>query len=197
MKKFVFAVFRFLLGLRRPSKRRNAGLLRTRGETLPSLVIREATAADIPALAELHVKTWNATYAPMLMNGPTVTIREQQWCEAFAKADGSWFCFVVERRDGALVGFAKGVRNEQPESSGELNKIYLLGDYQRLGFGRRLVGHVTRRFLSQGVSSMSSYVDPRNPSRGFYEALGAEWLREADGKVNYSWYVWRDLPRLA
>jgi hypothetical protein len=30
------------------------------------------------------------------MNGPTYEIREWQWREAFAKADGSWFCFVVD-----------------------------------------------------------------------------------------------------
>ena len=87
--------------------------------------------------------------------------------------------------------------NCRGDGSGELNKIYLLGEYQRLGLGRRLVGKAARRLLSQGVISMSSYVEPRNPSCRFYEALGAEWLREPNGEINYSWYVWRDLPHLA
>jgi len=63
--------------------------------------------------------------------------------------DGSWFCFVVENRKGELVGFAKGKtynHSDLPDFSGELNKIYLLREYQRLGLGRRLVGCVARRF---------------------------------------------------
>ena len=37
---------------------------------------------------------------------------------------------------------------------GELNKLYVLRRYQRLGLGRRLVCLVARRFLGQGISSM-------------------------------------------
>jgi len=195
MQNVVIPAARFLLGLARPSKATNTRLLRERGETAASLVIREPAAADIPALAQLHVTTWNATYGGLLMTGPPVAIRESQWREAFATADGSWFCFVVEGRDG-LVGFAKGTRDADP-SAGQLSKIYLLRDYQRVGLGRRLVGHVTRRFIGQGVSTMSSYVDARNPSCAFYEALSAKWLVEANGAVNQSWYVWRNLPKLA
>ena len=122
MKRLVFAAWRLLAGLSRPSKAANARRLRARGETLASFTIREATAADIPALAQLHVTTWNATYAPLLVNGPGVAIREHQWREAFAKNDGSWFCFVVERPDGELVGFAKGTKSDGSEFGGELNR---------------------------------------------------------------------------
>jgi hypothetical protein len=85
----VFGAWRMLAGLARPSKNWNVRRLRARGETAASLKIREATAADIPALARLHVKTWNATYAPFLMKGPSYEIRERQWREAFAK-NYSW-----------------------------------------------------------------------------------------------------------
>ena len=68
-----------------------------------SLTIREAIPADIPALADLHVRTWNATY-PDVEKQPTFTIRERQWKEAFRVTDGSWFAFVVEREDGEILG---------------------------------------------------------------------------------------------
>jgi ribosomal protein S18 acetylase RimI-like enzyme len=197
MRPAVISASRFLLGLRGPSGAANARLLRRRGESLESLAIREATVADIPALAELHVTTWNATYAGLFMKGPPVAVRAHQWRDAFAAAERRWFCVVIETRAGDLVGFAKGRWEVDSPASGELNKIYLLRHYQRLGLGRRLVGHVTRRFLAQGRSSMSLFADPRNPSCRFYEALGGEPLREADGTINYNWYVWRDLRRLA
>src|SRR5262245_1204559 len=118
-----------------------------------SYVIREATAADIPTLAELHVKTWSATYAHVLQK-PTYEIRERQWREAFASDDGGWFCFVVQDTAGQMVGFAKGTPADHPEFGGQLSKIYLLREFQRQGLGRRLVGHVARRFLRQGTTSM-------------------------------------------
>jgi ribosomal protein S18 acetylase RimI-like enzyme len=157
--------------------------------------IREATVADIPALAELHVKTFNETHGP----GPTCEIRERQWREAFEVTDGSWFCFVVEGENGELVGFAKGVpydHGDLPDFAGELNKIYLLREYHRRGLGRLLVGHVARRFLSQGISSMLLFGDARNPSNGFYETLGAERLVADNGEF-HGGYGWRDLRGLA
>jgi ribosomal protein S18 acetylase RimI-like enzyme len=194
LKRLVNAAWRLLAGLQRPSAAANARRLRERGETIGSLVIREASAADIPALARLHVTTWNATYAPLLLNGPSVAIREHQWREAFAKNDGSWFCFVVARPDGELVGFAKGRKSEGGEFGGELNKIYLLRDYQRLGLGRELVGRVARRFLEQGITSMWLFGDARNPSCHAWIALGAEKIDPDPGTGNYGW---RDITRLA
>ena len=52
---------RFLLSLRRPGATANARLARRRGATLG---VRRAVAADVPALAALHMETWNDTYAP-------------------------------------------------------------------------------------------------------------------------------------
>jgi ribosomal protein S18 acetylase RimI-like enzyme len=162
------------------------------------LPIREVTPADIPALVDLHVTTWNATY-PDVEKKPTHEIRERQWRQAFEATDGSWFCFVVEGPGGELVGFAKGKaydHRDLPDYAGELNKIYLLREYHRQGLGRRLVGLVARRFLSRGITSMLLFADAENPSCRFYEALGAERLYDASGDF-HGGYGWRDLRSLA
>lgn len=194
IKPVIVAAWRVVGSWFRPSSETNARRLRERGETLSSLVIREPTDADIPALAQLHVTTWNATYAPMLMNGPPVAVREYQWREAFATLDGSWFCFVVQNTRGELVGFAKGQKSEHPEYGGQLSKIYLLREYQRLGLGRRLIGHVARRFLTQGITAMWLCGDARNPSCNAWVALGAIKTDADPGSGNYGW---RDLRVLA
>ena len=186
--------WRHAASLLRPSAATNARRLHDRGESPASLRIREATAADIPRLAQLHVTTWNATYAPLGMTGPPIAIRERQWRETFARQDGSWFCFVVENAAGELVGFAKGQRSDNPEYGGELNKIYLLADYQRLGIGRRLIGRVARRFLEHGITSMWLFGDARNPSCAAWLALGAT---KTDADPRNGNYGWRDLQTLA
>jgi GNAT superfamily N-acetyltransferase len=193
MKRVVVKAWRFATGMLRPSPLRNLSKLRARGETPVSFTIREARVEDLPALARLHVTTWNATYAPMLARGPGYAIRGKQWRDAFGKND-DWFCFVVERPDGELVGFAQGNRSDNPEFGGELRKIYLLRDYQRLGLGRRMVGHVARRFLSQGITSMWLWGDARNPSARAWIALGAEKTDDDPGSGNYGW---RDIRPLA
>ena len=194
MKRLLFAAWRVLASWTRPSGVRNARRLQSRGETTASFRIRDATPADLPALVRLHVDTWNATYAPLLMKGPSYEIRERQWRESFARNDPGWFCFVVERPNGDLLGFAQGNRSDHPEFAGELHKIYLLSEYQRLGLGRRLLGHVARRFLSQVITSMWLYGDARNPSCRAWTALGATKTDADPGIGNYGW---RDLQAIA
>ena len=194
LKPVVVPISRTIRGLRRPSKAENIRKLAERGEQLSTLVFRDAQPNDIPALAALHVKTWSATY-PGVRHPPTFAIRERQWREAFAKADGSWFCIVIQNTTGDLVGFAKGVVHAS--GSGDLNKIYLLGEYQRMGLGRLLVGHVVRRFLARGLTRMTLSADEANPSCAFYYALGAENPRGDDGRVERGAFVWNDLQKLA
>ncbi len=158
-----------------------------------ALRIREANTDDISALAKLHVETWNATYAPYDMKGPAVATRAVQWREGFARAP-RWFCYVVERSDGALVGFAQANPSDNQEFEGELGKIYLLEEYQRQGLGRRLLGYVARRFLELGINSMWLYGDARNPSCHAWLAMGAFKLDENPQVGNYGW---KDLRELA
>ena len=185
---------RFIMGLKRPSKTKNLRLLQERGETLGSFSIREATYADIPALAALHVRTWSETYWTTAFP-PTIQIREYQWRQQFQVTDESWFCFVVENRNGELVGFAKGKtysHNDLPGFSGELNKIYLLRTYQRIGLGKQLFLQVVRKFLSKGISNMVLFGVAENPSCAFHEAMGGEKLFAKNGEF-HGGYCWRDL----
>jgi ribosomal protein S18 acetylase RimI-like enzyme len=159
-----------------------------------TFAIREATAADVPALAQLHVATFIETHGGP---GPTYATREWQWREAFSETDPDWFCYVIAREGGSLIGFAKGrPYRDELNFAGELNKIYILREYHRLGLGRRLIGIVTRRFLSQGIDSMLLFGDAANPSNRFYEAMGAERLYSAAGEF-HGGYGWRDLRVLA
>lgn len=102
-------------------------------------------------------------------------------------------------KENELVGFAKGKIYKDKGSSelrGDLNKIYLLNDYQRLGLGTKLVGHVARRFLSMGVNDMVLFGVPQNPSCAFHEAMGGERLYSEKGIFDGG-YRWRDLRKLA
>jgi ribosomal protein S18 acetylase RimI-like enzyme len=134
----------------RPTGEENARRLRERGESLASITCRDAVAADIPALAELHVTTWNATYNTEC--GPTIATRASQWHQVFAREDRRDFVLVLADRNGRLIGFTWG-RPHEGEFEGELSKIYLRWEYHGLGLGRRMMAETARRFLGHGIHS--------------------------------------------
>ena len=159
--------------------------------------IRKATSADVSALAVLHVETFNETHG-IGPNGPTYEVRLVQWQQAFQDKDATWFCFVIEDDGDSLIGFAKGQRYNHidlSEFSGELNKIYLLRKYHKLGLGRQLICNVAHEFLRQGITSMLLFGEANNPSNRFYEQMGGEKLFAKNGEF-HGGYGWKDLQKL-
>lgn len=196
MKNFINSFRRFINGLKRPSKKTNMRKLQERGETPDSFTFRDATENDIPELGKLHAITWAETYNS---KNPNIQLRQYQWQKAFKEEnDGSWFCILVVNKKNELVGFAKGKINKDEHSTqlhGDLNKIYLLTDYQRLGLGKKLFGIVVQRFLSKGVNDMVLFGVPQNPSCAFHEAMGGERLFSEKGTFDGG-YHWPDLKKL-
>lgn len=190
---FFHAFTRLLRGRTTPSK---ADTSRSqRGEILRSLSFREATPEDISALATLHLTVWNEVN-PGVRHKPTLEMRESQWEKAFRNADKAWFVYVIENSQNELVGFAQGnlYSGQIPGFEGQLGKFYLLRPYQDMGLERKLMGYVSRRFLSRGIFSMIVFAEAA--SRGFYEALGAEKLPSRKGEYRWA-YGWNDLEALA
>ena len=186
------AVKRWINARSRPSHERNDRRLRRRGESLDTITLRDATFVDIPALAELHVTTWNATYRTS--RGPTVATRTWQWKQVFAKENRRDFVVVLVDRDGRLVGFICG-RPREGEFTGELSKIFLRWEYHRLGLGRLMMQEAARQFLDRGISSFILFADLGNPTLGFYDHLGGERLLDEHGRFAGA-YAWRDVHTL-
>jgi GNAT superfamily N-acetyltransferase len=176
----------------RPSGEDNARKLRERQESLESIIFRDAVAADIPALAELHVKTWNATYNTT--RGPSIATRTWQWNEVFAKDNRRDFVLVLEDRNGRLIGFTWG-KPDEGEFEGQLSKIYLRWEYHGLGLGRRMLAETARRFLERGIHSFILFAELSNPTLGFYDRMGGERLVDDRGQFSGA-YGWRDVRSL-
>jgi ribosomal protein S18 acetylase RimI-like enzyme len=192
LKPRLAAVKRWINARMRPIGAENARKLRERGESLDSIIFRDAVAADIPALAELHVTTWNATY--MTTRGPTIETRTSQWNQIFAKENRRDFVLVLEDRNGRLIGFTWG-RRDDGEFEGQLSKIYLRWEYHGLGLGRRMMAETARRFLDRGIHSFILFAELSNPTLGFYDRLGGERLIDDRGKFDGA-YAWRDVRTL-
>lgn len=176
----------------RPTGAENARALRERAESLDSIIFRDAVAADIPALAELHVTTWNATYNTP--RGPTIATRTWQWNEVFGKDNRRDFVLVLEDRNGRLIGFTWGKPNDG-EFAGQVSKIYLRWEYHGLGLGRRMMAETARRFLDRGIHSFILFAELSNPTLGFYDRMGGERLLDDRGQFAGA-FAWRDVRTL-
>lgn len=176
----------------RPRSDVNAKRLRDRGESVESIVFRDAVVADIPALAELHVATWNATYRTS--RGPSVSTRIRQWTEIFRKDPRRDFVVVLEDRNGRLIGFTAGGPHDG-EFQGQLSKIYLRWEYHGLGLGRRMMQEAARRCLDRGIESFILFAERSNPTIGFYDRMGGERLLDDRGLFSGA-YGWRDVRKL-
>lgn len=192
LKPHIAACQRWLTARSRPNGADNARRLRERGESLDSIVFRDARAADIPALAELHVTTWNATYNTS--RGPTVATRTWQWNKVFAEQNRRDFVLVLEDRTGRLIGFTWG-KPQRGEFQGQLSKIYLRWEYHGLGLGRKMMAETARRFLDRGIHSFILFGEPSNPTMGFYDRMGGERLKDDHGRFGGA-YAWRDVRTL-
>jgi GNAT superfamily N-acetyltransferase len=189
-------LLRYLHGTRRPSKGANVRQMRKRGETIDSFTIREANCDDVTAIANTHVTAWNDTYGKSKKN-PTLKLREQQWREIFKNCNSSWFCVVVENKVGEIVGFAKAQvykHEDLPEYDGELNKLYILREYQRIGIGRKLFLFVVRKFLTQGINTMVVFGTPQISACKFYELMGGKKLYDKR-RIFQGGYGWNDLQK--
>jgi ribosomal protein S18 acetylase RimI-like enzyme len=197
IKNRIIDLLRFRNSLKRPSKTQSEKLILQRREDPALFVFRDMTIDDVPAIARLHVKAWNETYW-YVSKPPSYEIREWQWKERFTITDGSWFCIVIENQKKELIGFAMGSRyahEDLPLYSGELDKLYLLQEYQRLGLGRKLICMAATRFVSQNIHNMVLFGEASNPTCAFYEAMGGERLYAANGEF-HGGYGWLDLSKL-
>ncbi len=149
--------------------------------------IRPASAADALAIAEIHVESWRTTYQSILprayLDALSVPAREEFWAKTLNAPEPGMIALVaqdtVSRR---VVGLLCGGRERAGKlgCDAELYAIYVLREFQRKGLGVLLVNRLGHELSTRGFGSMAVWVLAANPSRHFYERLGAEVLGEQE-----------------
>jgi RimJ/RimL family protein N-acetyltransferase len=166
------------------------------------VIFRDVMNSDLDALAQLHATAWRQTYEPIFGTGyqfPTAELRKQQWEQKFTDKDENWFCIVAEISE-QLIGFVSGNNyssKELPDFDGELNKLYLLKEYQGFSIGRNLFIEACNRFLKNGISTMVAFTEPQNPTGKFFEYMGGKKLFNQEGLFHgaYGWFNLKSLPK--
>jgi ribosomal protein S18 acetylase RimI-like enzyme len=169
---------------------------------MSEITIRPARPGDARGIARLDVETWRATYAGVLSTAYLVGLSKR-------RREAGWRGVILrEARDvrvavdstGAIVGFGScGSNREDRAYTGEVFTLYVAPDWQNQGIGRRLLIALFRRLVATGRRSAILWVLRDNPSRFFYERLGAHQvsrkpLAVAGAAIEAIAYGWHDLP---
>ena len=166
------------------------------------ITIRAARPGDARAIAKLDVETWRTTYAGMLSTSYLVGLSERRrelgWRGVILREPRD--VRIAVEAEGRIVGFGScGPNRGDRFFAGEVFTLYVAPDWQNQGIGRRLLIALFRRLVASGRRSAIVWVLRDNPSRFFYERLGAHQVsRKAlpvgGAAVEAVAYGWRDLP---
>ncbi len=152
--------------------------------------IRLGAPEDAPAIADIHVRSWQATYRGLvpdaILDGLSVERRTAWWRDTITRQAGglaadpaavpdrTW----VAESDAGILGFAASGpgRDESapaPAGSGEVYAIYLAPEALGRGHGRALFAHAVSDLRARGFDPIVLWVFEDNPGAcRFYEAAG-------------------------
>jgi hypothetical protein len=137
--------------------------------------LREATAADAPAIAALHVASWRSAYRGALpdayLDGPIEAERLQTWTArlaALAPGDVVLVAPAGEALDGFAAAFAR------PDGDALLDNLHIAPARRGGGIGAALLAETARRLVARGSHAMHLWVfDVNEDARRFYARHGA------------------------
>lgn len=140
-------------------------------------MIRRATINDVKAMAEVHVKSWQAAYCGLLpedfLQNLSVSLREEQWRRGLQNPEQ---VMLVYERDTvvAFCGFAPS-RDEDVDKTkvAELGTIYALESAWGQGIGKALWQEAIKLMCEKGFAEATLWVLRGNERAiKFYERQG-------------------------
>jgi ribosomal protein S18 acetylase RimI-like enzyme len=158
--------------------------------------IRPARLEDVPEIAAVHVRSWQAAYRGLLpqgyLEGLDPSQRIGQWERSLSAADRSDGRTLVADAGGRLSGFVSygPARDDDADSrrAGEIYAIYLVPAAWDQGIGRQLMAAALDRLSEAGFDQVILWVlDSNVRARRFYEAGG--WLADGAAKRDDSFGV--------
>lgn len=141
------------------------------------MIVQSATPDDAPAIAAVHVRSWQAAYAGLLdtdfLRSLSVEQRSDAWRRAIETGQGG---VLVARAGGEVLGFVSSGRCRDAgadAAQGEIWALYALESAWGRGVGRALLAAALDALRGAGFTTCSLWVLAAN-ARGlrFYRAAG-------------------------
>jgi ribosomal protein S18 acetylase RimI-like enzyme len=174
-----------------------------------ALRIRDATEADVAAIARLHAESWRSAYRGVLLDdylqNDVHRDRLAVWQQRFSKTSQRPMFVMVAEMTSVPAGFVCVFPDEDAIFGSFLDNLHVSPGLTGQGIGRRLLSESANRLVTSG-SSVGLYlwvIEQNFRARRFYARAGAEFVGSAvntmpDGqRVTALRCFWPDLKILA
>lgn len=153
-----------------------------------TLIIREATSVDIPAIRQIAFDTWPTAYGSILSQEQIDYMLEWMYSpETLQKQMQEGHCFYMAELDNKVLGFA-GVSREG-DYKFKLHKLYVVPTTQKTGAGKALLQKVMEFARDNGGSKLILQVNRNNNAKGFYEKQGFTVLEEVKLDIGNGFFM--------
>jgi len=143
--------------------------------------VREATAADVSAIAEVQVQTWREAYGNILprdvLDGLDPAVVEARWQVSIEGRSDARSHALVALDEGRMVGIAAvspaSDEDEDPASTAEIGPLLVLPSAQGRGHGSRLLAAAIDVLRAEGTARAVCWVfQSDSGTQTFYESAG-------------------------
>jgi GNAT superfamily N-acetyltransferase len=136
-------------------------------------MLREATAADIPAIQAIAHAAWPVAYTGIISPAQIAYMLDLMYGtpaleEQFGRKGHR---FLLAERDGTPIGFA-GFEHRYAPGRSRLHKLYVLPAVKGTGVGHALLEAVLAEARKAGDTAVELNVNKYNPARDFYARHG-------------------------
>jgi ribosomal protein S18 acetylase RimI-like enzyme len=147
-----------------------------------SISIRRASLDDISQIADVHAASWRYAYRGIIPGRELekmVRHRSGRWWKSAIQRGGG---LLVVDFDDVVVGYVSfgRCRDVSARYTGEIFELYLMPEFQGLGFGRRLFRGAQAYLASRGFPTLIVWALTENHiATDFYESLGGKPVKKA------------------
>lgn len=137
------------------------------------MIIREASAADIPAIQAIAHAAWPVAYTGIISPAQIAYMLDLMYGTPALEAQfgTKGHRFLLAGLDGRPVGFA-GFEHHYAPGRSRLHKLYVLPEVKGTGVGHALLDAVWMDTLKAGDVALELNVNKHNPAKDFYRRHG-------------------------
>ena len=153
--------------------------------------IKQATIEDIPVIRSMASVVFPKTYEDILTSDQIDYMMEWMYSESSLRRQMTeeGHIYYIAQQNGIPVGYL----SIQPEGENayHLQKLYILPDYQGLGWGKCMFVHATKviKELHPAPCRMLLNVNRLNEALHFYQKMGMTKVSEGDFAIGGGYYM--------
>jgi GNAT superfamily N-acetyltransferase len=156
------------------------------------MLLRPAEPEDANAVAQVHVRSWQAAYSSLLPANYLDNLRPEDRAQAydFASRDPLKPQTIVASEEGLILGFATTMPSREPDlkNHGELCALYVDPEHWSRGFGAVLVSAARANLFELGFRNAVLWILAGNLRvHRFYQR--DDWAPDGVRKTDSIWGV--------